>query len=156
MGGEVGFNLTVYAQVRLAEVHTMRKETMLKDRHIVVRTDMLPVQFVVVAQKEEAIAHIVPTVQPLYAVVGYACVHTVPCVDDVLARGLRRGIAENGVDECVGGYLSALKLLHKTTVRSLAISAKPQESVHSLLAEHGAKTGQAFGHVVLHKHTSHI
>ena len=154
--GEVGLDRGVDARVGLAEVEEVGEETMFEDGHVVVRTDVVPVEFIVVAQQEEAVAAVMPLAQQGKTVGRYAAVHGVPSVHEVLRCGARAGIAQKGADERVGRDESALELLHKAVGSALAVGGKPQEAVHLLLTQQVAETGQALGHIVLHQHAAHI
>ena len=49
--GKVGLDRGIDARGWLAEVEMVGEETMLEDGHVVVRADIVPVEFVVVAQQ---------------------------------------------------------------------------------------------------------
>ena len=138
--GEVGLDRGIDARVGLAEVEEVGEETVLEDGHVVVRADIVPVEFVVVAQQEEAIAVVMPLAQQGKAVGRYAAVHSIPSINEVLRRGARAGIAQEGANERVGRDESALELFHKAVGSALAVGGKTQEAVHLLLTEQVAET----------------
>ena len=129
---------------------------MFEDGHVVAGADVVPVELVVVAEQEKAVSAVVPPVQEGKTVVRYAAVHSVPSVDDVLRRGARTGITQEGADESVGSDESALELLHETVGSAFAVGGETQEAVRLFLTQQVAETGQTFGHVVLHQHAAHI
>ena len=153
---EVGLHRGVDARVGLAEVEKVGEETMLEDGHVVVRIDVVPVEFVVIAQQEKAVALVVPPVQQGETVGRYAAVHGVPSINEVLGRGARAGIAQEGADENVLRDESALELLHEAIGSALAISAKTQELRHLFFTQQVAETAETLRHIVLHQHAAHI
>ena len=140
----------------LTHMQEMRSKTMLEDGHVVELMDVLPMQIVVVAEQEDAMALLLPFIDQSETLGRNTAMHGVPCGDDLLAGCVLRCILQNSRNELVGRDKALLVLLHQTVLKALPTGGQAQNILHNSRTQHSLETLNTLGHVVLHEHTAHI